>query len=349
MADRSLEIYSYLSPTAGGASLVAIGQAVSRVDALDRVLIGYHSFGPDGIVLASSTLTLNPDVQVLIAHRPGVIQPTVAARMLATVNRISDGRADVHIVTGGAPGDQFREGDYLGHDDRYRRAGEYVDVLRKVWSADEPFSYEGEFYKFDDVRPPEMKPIGLRVHMGGASTAALDFGSAKSDVYMLWGEPLNEVRDRVAEIEKKAAECGRLRPRISLSLRLYIAETDERAWQIAMADPAYQKWIAKGVSVTERDHAEDAGRNRQLALARAGEVHDDCLWMGIVGAMNGLGNAAALVGTEDRVMETLKKYWDLGVDTFLLAGDLGEWQSSLAPSVVRMRQEFTGQRIRAIR
>jgi alkanesulfonate monooxygenase len=347
--NRSLEIYSYLSPTAEGASLGDIARVVSRVDALDRVLIGYHSFGPDGIVLASSTVTLNRDVNVLIAHRPGVIQPTVAARMLATVNRISDGRADVHIVTGGAPGDQYREGDYLGHDDRYRRAGEYVDVLRDVWSAQESFSHEGEFYKFEDVRPNEMKPESLRVHMGGASAAALDFGAAKCDVYMLWGEPLAEVADRIDAIEQKAAEYGRPRPRISLSLRLYIAETDERAWEIAMADPAYQKWLAKGGGVTDRDHAEDAGRNRQLALARAGEIHDDCLWMGIVGAMNGLGNAAALVGTEDRVMETLRQYWDLGVDTFLLAGELGEWNASLAPTVERMRREFAGDRVGATR
>jgi alkanesulfonate monooxygenase len=341
MTDRSLEIYSYLSPTAEGATLTDMARVVGRVDALDRVLIGYHSFGPDGIVLGSSTLTLNPRVNVLIAHRPGVIQPTVAARMLATMNRISEGRVDVHIVTGGAPGDQYREGDYLGHDDRYRRAGEYVDVLRSVWSAAEPFSFEGEFYKFDDVRPNEMQPDPIRVHMGGASPAALDFGASKCDVYMLWGEPLAQVKERVTDIDKTAVDHGRPRPRISLSLRLYIADTDEEAWDIARADPAYQRWLAKGGgTVTDRDHAEDAGRNRQLAVAREGELHDDCLWMGIVGAMNGLGNAAALVGTEDRVISTLRAYWDLGIDTFLLAGDLGEWRASLAPAVSRMRREF---------
>jgi alkanesulfonate monooxygenase len=340
-AGRSLEVYSYLSPTAEGATLPDIARATGRVDALDRVLIGYHSFGPDGIVLGSSTLTLNPDANVLIAHRPGVIQPTVAARMFATMSRISDGRVDVHIVIGGAPGDQYREGDYVGHDDRYRRANEYVDVMRGVWSAQESFSHEGEFYKFDDIRPNEMKPENIRVHMGGASEAALAFGTAKCDVYMLWGEPLAEVGARVIDIEKKAAEHGRPRPRISLSLRLYVADTDEEAWTIATADPAYQKWLAKGSGVTERDHAEDAGRNRQLAIARLGERHDDSLWMGIVGAMNGLGNAAALVGTEDRVIATLRQYWDLGIDTFLIAGDLGEWQASLAPTVARMRKEFT--------
>jgi alkanesulfonate monooxygenase len=335
-----LEIYSYLSPTAHGASLEDIRRTVTGVEALDRALIGYHSFGPDNLVLGGAVLSMNPTLNVLIAHRPGVIAPTVTARMMATMSRISGGRADLHIVTGGAPGDQYREGDYLGHDDRYRRATEYVDILRRSWAAREPFSHEGEFYKVEDVRPNEMTPGPIRIHMGGASPAGLAFGASRSDVYMLWGEPQDQVRERIAEIEAAAAAAGRARPRISLSLRLYLGDTEEAAWDYARSNAAYQKYLAKGAQVTTRGHAEDAGRNRQLDLARAGETHDDCLWMGIVAAMNGLGNASALVGTEDRVMATLQAYRDLGVDTFLIAGDSGDWDPALTPTAERMRSEL---------
>jgi alkanesulfonate monooxygenase len=341
MATSNLEIYSYLSPAANGAQLVDIESTVNRIGALDEALIGYHSFGPDGIVLGSATAALNRDIRVLIAHRPGVMQPTVAARIFGTLSRISDGRLDVNVVSGGAPGDQFREGDFLGHDDRYRRAAEYVDVMRKFWAATEPFSHEGEFYRFEDVRPNELAPGGpIRIHMGGASRAGLEFGASKADVYMLWGEPLAEIRERIEVIEKKAAEHGRPRPRISLSLRLYTGETEEKAWELAKSEPVYQKWLARGGAVSDREHGEDAGRNRQLTLAREGEVHDDCFWTGIVAAMNGLGNSSALVGTEERILAALREYRDIGVDTFLVTGEGGDWRPSLAPTVERMRREL---------
>ncbi|MCU1480476.1 MAG: Luciferase [Subtercola sp.] len=335
-----LEIYSYLSPTEFGDSIADIQKGVAAIAGPDRVLIGYHSFGPDGLVLAGISLAAQPELNVLIAHRPGVMEPAVAARALGTLSRISGGRVDVHILAGGAPGDQLREGDYVSHDDRYRRATEYVDALRLLWNATEPVSHEGEFYKFEKARPNELQPEGIRIHMGGASGAALEFGAAKADVYMLWGEPLSEVRDRITEIEQKAVGYGNPRPRISLSLRLYLADTDEKAWDAAKSEPVYQAFIAKGGEVPTRSHADDAGRTRQLKVAQQGEVHDDCLWMGIVAAMNGLGNSSALVGTEDRVIKALAAYREIGVDTFVISGVGGEWHQDLAPFVDRMRREL---------
>ncbi|KDA06727.1 luciferase [Microbacterium sp. CH12i] len=326
-----LEIYSYLTPTTFGQSLDEIQAGSAAISGLDRALIGYHSFGPDNIVLAALVLAANPELNVLIAHRPGVIEPPVAARMISTLSRVSDGRVDLHVLAGGAPGDQLREGDYVAHDDRYRRATEYVEALQQIWAAEAPTSHSGEFYKFEDTRPNEMKPEEVRIHMGGASGAGLEFGAAKADVYMLWGEPLEEVRARIEEISAKASGYGRPTPRISLSLRLYLGETEEEAWSLARSEPAYQKFIERGAEVSTRAHAEDAGRNRQLKVAQQGEVHDDCLWTGLVAAMNGLGNASALVGTEDRVMESLRAYRKLGVDTFLISGKGGDWDQSLAP------------------
>jgi alkanesulfonate monooxygenase len=245
------------------------------------------------------------------------------------------------VLAGGAPGDQLREGDYLPHDDRYRRAGEYVDVLRMLWSAREPVSFEGEFYNFEDARPNEMRAEDVRIHMGGASSAALDFGASRADVYMLWGEPLAEVGARIEAIASQAAAYGRPNPpRVSVSFRLYLGDTEERAWETARSEPVYQAFVAKGGQVSTRTHAEDAGRNRQLAVAQRGEVHDDCLWMGVVAAMNGLGNASALVGTPDRVLRSLQAYRDLGVDTFLISGAGGEWDPALESFADRMRREL---------
>lgn len=336
-----VEVYSYITPTAAGKSIADIQRSMAAVAGIDRGLIGYHSFGPDGLVLAGLSLAANPDLNVLIAHRPGVIAPPVAARMVSTLSQISSGRVDLHVLAGGAPGDQLREGDYTAHDDRYLRASEYVDALRMIWSAEAPVSHEGAFYKFEDVRPNEMRSGDVRIHMGGASKAALEFGAAKADVYMLWGEPKADTAARIDEIGRKAAEYGRPRPRISVSFRLYIGDTDEAAWERARAEPVYRAFLAKGGEVSTRVHSEDAGRNRQLKAAQAAEVHDDCLWMGVVAAMNGLGNASALVGTEDRVMKTLAEYRDIGVETFLISAEGGEWHASLEPTADRIRRELS--------
>ena len=335
-----LEIYSYISPVARGQGFDDVQRDMAAITGLDRGLIGYHSFGPDGLVLAGLTLAANRDLKVLIAHRPGVMAPPVAARAVSTLSRLSGGRVDLHVLAGGAPGDQLREGDYLGHDDRYLRAGEYVDALRAIWAAQQPVSFEGAYYKFEDVRPNEMQAQDVRIHMGGASGAALEFGASKADVYMLWGEPISDVAARINEIEEKAASYGRPRPRISLSLRLYLGYTEEAAWERARSEPVYQAFVAKGGEVSSRQHAEDAGRNRQLKVAQAGELHDDCLWMGIVAAMKGLGNAAALVGTPDRVIKTLAEYRGLGIDTFLISAEGGEWENSLATVAARMHREL---------
>ncbi len=335
-----LQVYTYLDPFLNGQTRDAVTRTVQATEILDNCLMGYQSFAADGLILAAHSLTLNDKLNALVAHRPGVIQPTVAARMAATVSATSGGRLDLHIVNGGAPGDQYREGDYLPHDDRYRRAHEYVQILRAVWASTEPVSHQGEFYRFEDLRPGQ-KPAGdIRIHMGGASPAALEFGGAHADVYLMWGEPLAGVRERAAAIEAAATAAGRARPRLSLSLRLYLGDTDEQAWELARSEPAYQAFLSKGAVVSDRAHSEDAGRNRQLEFARANEVHDDCLWMGIVAALRGLGNAAAVVGTEDRIMATLQNYVDAGIDTFLVAGVGGYWSPELAPFIERMRDEL---------
>src|SRR5690606_12967887 len=112
----------------------------------DKVLIGYGSTGPDGFSVASYVAGRTDRLKFLIAHRPGFVAPTLAARKAATVDQFSGGRVSMHFITGGNDAEQQRDGDWLGHDDRYRRTDEYLDVMKREWTSEEPFDYEGEFY-----------------------------------------------------------------------------------------------------------------------------------------------------------------------------------------------------------
>ncbi len=175
----------------------------------------------------------------LLAHRPGFVAPTLAARKAATLDQLSDGRLALHIITGGSDADQARDGDFVDHDTRYRRTDEYLGVMRRVWTEARPFDHAGEFYRvtgaFSDVKPVQRPRVPL--YFGGASEAAHRIGVRHCDVYMLWGEPLAAIRDRIATVRAAAAEAGREpgAPRFSVSLRPIIAPTEAQAWTKARA------------------------------------------------------------------------------------------------------------------
>src|SRR5215217_7629747 len=111
----------------------------------DRVLIGASSSSPDGWSVASFAAAHTQRLSFLIAHRPGFVAPTLAARKAITLDHLTGGRIALHIITGGSDAEQQMDGDWIGHDDRYRRTDEYLEVLKRVWTSDEPFDHEGEF------------------------------------------------------------------------------------------------------------------------------------------------------------------------------------------------------------
>ena len=113
----------------------------------DRVLIGYASSHPDGAQVAAYAAAHSERLGFLVAHRPGFVAPTLAARQFTTLDQFSDGRIAVHIITGGNDAEQRRDGDYLSKDERYARTDEYLDILKLAWTSAEPFSYHGTYYR----------------------------------------------------------------------------------------------------------------------------------------------------------------------------------------------------------
>src|SRR5665213_2993754 len=173
--------------------LIDISQAHDDAG-FDRVLVGYGAVGPEGWAVASAVLNSTKRLKVLVAHRPGFIQPVVLARMAATLDHLTGGgRIAIHFITGGDEADQRREGDFVPHDTRYRRTREMMAVARRLWREDKPFDYEGEFYHYENafssVKP--ATPEGIPFYFAGASAPAIEVGAAEADVYAFWGEPLS--------------------------------------------------------------------------------------------------------------------------------------------------------------
>lgn len=176
----------------------------------DHTLVAYHSASPDAFQIAQFVATHTERVRPILAHRPGVIFPTHAARALATLDRISDGRLTVHIISGGSDEEQHREGDYLDKKERYERSDEYIQILRKVWQADGPVSHEGTYFKFEGYYS-DVKPVNglVPISVGGSSEDAYRVGGQQGDIFGLWGEPLKETAEQIAAVNAVADAAGR--------------------------------------------------------------------------------------------------------------------------------------------
>jgi alkanesulfonate monooxygenase len=291
----------------------------------DTALVGYGATSVDGFAVASHALHVTETLGVLIAHRPGFAQPTLVARKLATLDNLTGGgRVAMHFITGGDEADQHRDGDFVPHDDRYRRTAEYMEVVRRTLSSDEPFDYDGEFYTFEGaysiVRP--ATEAGIPLYFGGASGPALEAGAKNADTYMLWGEPLAGIAERIAQIREVAAKYGRS-PRFSISLRPILGETEEAAWARAeqIGDRTEERvrgrdFTAPGV----RSNNSSVGAARLRAFAAEGDVLDERLWMRVARLTGTGGNSTALVGTAEQVADALLKYIQLGISTVLIRG-----------------------------
>ncbi|KPX67590.1 FMNH2-dependent methanesulfonate sulfonatase [Pseudomonas amygdali pv. lachrymans] len=286
----------------------------------DRALIAYHSNSPDSTLVAAHAASVTSTLKFLVAHRPGFISPTVAARQFATLDVFNGGRTAVHIITGGDDKELRADGSHIGKDERYARSDEYLSVVRQEWTSDKPFDHQGTYYQFEGahslVKSPQQPHIPL--YFGGSSAAAIAVAGKHADVYALWGETYEQVRDVVKQVRAEAAKHGRT-IRFSLSLRPILADTEEQAW--ARADSILEK--AKALADRNgfvRREPPNEGSRRLLAAAAQGSRLDKRLWTGIAGLLGAQGNSTSLVGTPEQVAEALLDYYDLGITTFLIRG-----------------------------
>jgi alkanesulfonate monooxygenase len=294
----------------------------------DKVLIGYASSQPDGIGVAAYAAAHTDRLGFLVAHRPGFVAPTLAARAFATLDQFAGGRIAVHVITGSSDAEQRRDGDHLPKDERYDRTDEYLDVMKQAWTSAAPFDYHGRYYQvedfYSDVRSPQRPRIPL--YFGGSSDAAYRVGGKHADVYALWGEPLAETAEQIASV--RAAAAGRSEPpRISVSFRPILGPTQELAWERAhrilettQAGLASFKGQWRWPTGGPGGEPQNRGSQRLLAAAAKGEFHDRALWTPLASATGAAGNSTALVGTPDTVAQALLDYVDIGVTTLLIRG-----------------------------
>ena len=286
----------------------------------DKVLVANASIMPDNISIAGFVAAHTKRLGVMLAHRPGFIPPTMAARMLATLDRLMPGRVGVHIITAASDEETQADGDYLSKVERYDRAREYIGLLRHMWASEKPFDHAGKWFRFTGgfaaVKPTD--PAGIPIYFGGMSPAALAVAGECVDIFATLSDTVEGMSEVVAKVRAEAAPHGRA-PRFLMSIRLVIADSEEAAW--ARADDIRAQVAANmGKLAVNAPAAKADGFRRTEALAQRGDRLETCFWNGINQLRGGQSNSGALVGTPEQLAEALMDYYEAGVSAFILRG-----------------------------
>ncbi|WP_158814590.1 FMNH2-dependent alkanesulfonate monooxygenase [Methylocapsa sp. S129] len=300
-----------------------LGQIARAADELGYfgVLLPTGKSCEDSWVVASAMVPLTQRLRFLVAVRPGLQTPTVAARMTATLDRLSEGRLLINVVTGGDPGELRGDGVFTDHNERYEVTDEFLTVYRKLLAGEE-VSYDGKHIHIEKgklIYPPVQKPHPP-LYFGGSSDAGNRVAAEHVDVYLTWGEPPNDVAQKIAKARAMAAERGRT---LSFGIRLHVIvrETSAEAWRAA--DSLISKLDDAAIEKAQKSFAnfDSVGQKRMAALhgGRRDKLEvSPNLWAG-VGLVRG-GAGTALVGNPDEVAERMKEYMKLGIDRFILSG-----------------------------
>lgn len=275
----------------------------------------------DAWLVASAVSQYTRTLKSLVAFRPGLVLPTVAAQTAASFQQLSDDRLLLNVVTGGSSREQRGFGDFLDHAARYERTAEFLSVVRGVWKGP-GFNFQGKYFQVEDgglVEPLHKTPT---IYFGGASAAAERVAAEHADVYLTWGETPDMVRERIASVRAQAAKFGRTL-RFGIRLHVITRDTEEEAWAEARRlldgiPPGAIEEAQRNLAATE-----SVGQARMLSLnkgkkigVRELEVHPH-LWAGVSLVRGGAGTA--LVGSHEQVRDLVREYEAIGIDTFILS------------------------------
>lgn len=301
-----------------------VAQAADQLG-FEGVLLPTGSICEDAWITAAALIAETQRLKYLVAIRPGISPPTATARMAATFDRLSGGRLLINVVTGGDPRQLAGDGLFLPHDERYAMTDEFLTVWRRLMCG-ESVDHDGRYLRVSGARlalAPVQRPYPA-LYFGGSSEVGREVAARHADMYLTWGEPVQQVAQKIDDVARRAAAHGRTM-RYGIRLHVIVRETDSAAW--AAADRLIADLDDETIARAQARFAEydSEGQRRQVALRGNGhgrsrealEIAPN-LWAGVGLVRHSAGTA--LVGGVDTVLARIAEYADLGIDTFILSG-----------------------------
>jgi alkanesulfonate monooxygenase len=281
----------------------------------------YHSHH-ENYTAAIAVLARSRNAGLLIAVRPGMFDAAMYAKMIATAQNLFPGRVRVNIVTGSSPAENAMYGDFEPHEGRYERTREFMQLLRLFWTHDGPINYQSERFHYAGsvLEPKPVHPIPL--YFGGASEAAMRIAAELADVYLLWGEPLEMLKTRIARMNDLFLEFGR---KVGYGLRTHVVVRETEAEAIAAAnrmiskiDPQVRENFMKSYAKVDSTGQGNQIKILQAALETGDLFIEPNLWAGVGMARSGVG--VAIVGNPEQVAAKIQGYREIGIETFIFSG-----------------------------
>ena len=297
-----------------------IAQAVDDLG-YTGVLIPTGKTCEEGFIVASTLVPVTKNLKYLVAVRPGLMSPSFAARMSATLDRFSDGRLLINVVAGGDPVEMAGEGVFLDHDERYELTDEFLTIWRQLFTEEE-VDLHGDHLRIEGGQlpyPTVQKPYPP-LYFGGSSPVAMEVAAEHVDVYLTWGEPPAQVEKKINKMRELAAAQGRT-VKFGIRLHVIVRPTEEEAWEAAkkLIEHVDDETIAQAQKIFKRMDSE--GQRLMTSLHEGDRARLEVspnLWAGVGLVRTGAGTA--LVGDPDTVAARMKEYADLGIETFILSG-----------------------------
>lgn len=274
-----------------------------------------YDTGLDAQTFAAAALPHVKNIKPIIALRIGETYPTTLSRSLASLDEISGGKFIINAISSDFPGQK------TDAKSRYDRTGEVLEILRQGWEKDE-INFEGQYYNIHlDSAPAKCRYAGSPlVYFGGISPEAKEIAAKYADVYLMWPEKMEMMRQTIEDVSERAYKHGRV---IDFGLRIHmiVRETEQEARDYAKrlvsklddADGAaqrarHQDSVSYGVLRQDelRKNADLDGFIEPLVWSHVGKVFSGC--------------GSALVGSAEQVQEKLHQYIDLGFRAFIHSG-----------------------------
>ena len=275
-----------------------------------RYMASYGAeFQHESTTFSFALLQATTRLKVIAAVHPGLWQPGVLAKLLATSDILSGGRAAVNVVSGWFKGEFTALGEpWLEHDERYRRSEEFIRVLRGSWTEDD-FSFSGDFYRIHgyNLKPKPVSRPHPEIFQGGTSRAARDMAARVSDWYFCNGNTLEEIKSQADDIRTKAAAVGR-RPKIGMNAFIIARDTEDEARRV----------LDDIVKHADREAVEAFGH----AVKQAGKASPEGKGNWATSSFEDLvqyndGFRAGLIGTPEQIARRILEYKAVGVDLVL--------------------------------
>lgn len=268
---------------------------------------GVDASALDAWSTAAALAAVTQRLELMVAVRPTFHHPATLAKQAANIDRISNGRLSLNVVSSWWKDEARRHGSQFDeHDDRYARTAEWLDVLDGAWS-EKALTYRGRYYQVEDLIV-EPKPLASRarpqpvLYAGGESEAARTLITRACDAYVMHGDPAERVAPKVADLRERRERAGLSPMQYGMAAYTIVRDTEaeakhelERITNVSRGSPGFgncQDWIAN----TQLD--------QQLSL-------QDC-------SVSNRGPRAGLVGTPEQVADRIRDVERPGVGLLLL-------------------------------